>query len=140
MSIIISTISFAQESNESLSGLIIDEINQPVIGAAVQIAGTTQGTITDIMGKFTVKVSIGDTLQVSYLGYNTETYKVSSYDEMTIYLVPDIAKLEEVIVTAFALERSKKSLGYAVQDLKGDELTKATETNVAYAMQGKSVV
>lgn len=137
MSIIISTISFAQESNESLSGLIIDEINQPVIGAAVQIAGTTQGTITDIMGKFTVKVSIGDTLQVSYLGYNTETYKVSSYDEMTIYLVPDIAKLEEVIVTAFALERSKKSLGYAVQDLKGDELTKATETNVAYAMQGK---
>ncbi len=133
----ISINSHAQSEAQNMGGIILDENKEPVIGAAVQIAGTTQGTITDIMGKFVLKVSVGDTIQVSYLGYNKEVYQVTSYDEMTINLVPDIEKLEEVVVTAFALERSKKSLGYAVQDIKGNELTKATETNVAYAMQGR---
>jgi len=118
-------------------GVVIDETGQPIIGASIQILGTTQGTITNYDGIFNISASIGDTLQISFIGYSRELAILQNLKELNIQLVPDAEELEEVVITAFALRREKKTLGYAVQDMKGKELTQATETNVAFSMQGR---
>jgi len=127
----------AQEIPGEVRGTITDETNLPVIGASVQIVGTTLGTISNYDGIFNMPASIGDTLHISFIGYSDEFLVLNDLNEINIQLIPDVEELEEVVITAFALKREKKTLGYAVQDMKGNELTRATETNVAYAMQGR---
>ncbi len=127
----------AQDSVGEIRGVVTDELNQSIIGASIQIVGTTRGTITNLEGIFNIPASIGDTLHISFIGYSKELIVLQNLNELHIQLFPDAEELEEVVITAFALKREKKTLGYAVQDMKGSELTKATETNVAYAMQGR---
>ncbi len=127
----------SQELSGTISGLVTDEYNEPVIGASVQAMGTTRGTITNLEGQFSFEVTVGDTIQISYIGYHRELVVIADLSELNIQIRPDVEELEEVVVTAFALRREKKTLGYAVQEVKGNELTQATETNVAYALQGR---
>lgn len=127
----------SQVSQGEIRGLVTDENDEPVIGASIQIIGTTTGTITDYDGVFRISASTGDTLQISFIGYAREQIVLQNLNQLHIQLSPDVEELEEVVITAFALRREKKTLGYAVQDMKGSELTQATETNVAYAMQGR---
>jgi TonB-linked SusC/RagA family outer membrane protein len=127
----------SQENEGEVRGLVTDEIYQAIIGASIQILGTTNGTITNLDGVFNISASIGDTLLISFIGYNKEFVVLQDLSELNLQLSPDVEELEEVVITAFALKREKKTLGYSVQDIKGNELTMATETNVAYAMQGR---
>ena len=127
----------SQVNEGQVRGTVIDEIQMPIIGASIQILGTTQGTITNLDGIFNINASIGDTLQISFIGYSRELVILKDLNDLNIQLAPDAEELEEVVITAFALRREKKTLGYAVQDMKGNELTQATETNVAFAMQGR---
>lgn len=114
-----------------------EEDGLPVVGASVLVTGTTIGTITDIDGKFTLSnlPSSAKTLQISYIGMKTQ--EVAIKPDLHIVLYPDAQQMDEVVVTAMGISREKKALGYAVQDIKADELTQGASTNLATALQGK---
>ncbi len=111
--------------------------NEPLIGASVVVKGTTNGTVTDVDGSFSVNAKAGDSLQVSFLGYDTQTIAVDNSTVLSIQLASSSSVLTEVVATAFNLKKAKASLGYAVQDLKGADLTKAREPNTVNSLVGK---
>lgn len=120
-----------------VSGKVISaEDGQPVIGASVIVKGTTVGTITGINGDYSVNVS-GSTpmLVVSYVGM--KTVELEAKNGLTIRLESDSKLIDEVVVTALGISREKKSLGYAVQDVKGTDLTKGGNPDLATSLQGK---
>ncbi len=116
-------------------GTVVDESGQPVIGATIQIKGTSQGTVTDVDGRFNLSAPANGTLVISYVGMRTQEVPVQP--TVNITLVSDTEVLEEVVVTAMGIRRDRKALGYAAQDLKSDQLSKAGTTSLANAIQGK---
>jgi TonB-linked SusC/RagA family outer membrane protein len=116
-------------------GTVVDETGQPVIGATIQIKGTSQGTVTDVDGRFNLSAPANGTLVISYVGMQTQEVPVQPTVNVT--LVSDTEVLEEVVVTAMGIRRDRKALGYAAQDLKSDQLSKAGTTSLANAIQGK---
>jgi TonB-linked SusC/RagA family outer membrane protein len=116
-------------------GTVVDESGQPVIGATIQIKGTSQGTVTDVDGRFNLSAPANGTLVISYVGMQTQEVPVQPTVNVT--LVSDTEVLEEVVVTAMGIRRDRKALGYAAQDLKSDQLSKAGTTSLANAIQGK---
>lgn len=125
---------FAQ--NTQVKGNVVDETGMPVIGASVIVKGTTVGIVTDFDGNFTLEVPAeGKELEISYIGMEKQTVKVAP--NVNVVLKNDTQNLDEVVVTAMGISKEKKALGYAVQDVKSDELTKAASTNLAGALQGK---
>lgn len=111
------------------------EDGEPVVGASVKVAGTNTGAVTDIDGNFTINVSKGTKLEVSYIGMLTKTVKADS--KMKIVLSPDPHDLDEVVVTAMGISREKKALGYASQKIDAENLNVAGTSDLASAMQGK---
>ncbi len=123
---------------QKVTGVVIsEEDGQPVVGASVLVKGTTQGTITDVNGNFNLSnvPSSAKTLQISYIGMQTQ--EVAIKPNLRVVLKADAQKLDEVVVTAMGISREKKALGYAVQDVKSDALTRAANTDLAGALQGK---
>jgi len=116
-------------------GTVVDEAGEPVIGATIQIKGTTQGTVTDMNGNFSLSAPSNGTLVISYVGYGTQEVPVSS--NVRVVLREETEILEEVVVTALGITREKKALGYAVQELEADELVQAANNNLTTALQGK---
>ncbi|WP_200975057.1 SusC/RagA family TonB-linked outer membrane protein [Echinicola sp. 20G] len=100
-----------------------DEDGAPIPGVSVSIVGTSKGTITDLDGNYTINVESGQSLKFSYLGYVEQTVAVSNQTVIDVVLAQDVEQLSEVVVTAFGIEKDKKSLGYAVQKVDGEELT-----------------
>lgn len=99
------------------------------------VKGTNQGTVTDADGNFSLTAPAGGTLVVSYVGYATKEVPVSA--NVRVVLSEETALLEEVVVTAMGVTREKKALGYAVQDVKADQLVQAANNNLVTALQGK---
>ncbi|MEG1545088.1 MAG: SusC/RagA family TonB-linked outer membrane protein, partial [Tannerellaceae bacterium] len=125
------------QQNGKVTGTVEDALG-PVTGASVVVKGSTNGTITDIDGNFTLEgVKKGSVIQISFIGYTTQEVTYTGQANFTIKLAEDAQKLDEVVVTALGIKREKKALGYAMQELKGDELVNARETNVANALSGK---
>ncbi len=113
----------------------ISDVSGPLIGVSVMVVGTTNGTITDMDGNFTLECNAGDELEISYIGYNT--IRVKAQSNMQIILEESSTELEEVVVTALGIKRDRKALGYGLSEVKGEELTKAKETNVINSLAGK---
>ena len=123
---------------QKVTGVVIsEEDGQPVVGASVLVKGTTLGTITDVDGNFNLSnvPSAAKTLQISYIGMQTQEVVIKP--NLRVVLKADAQKLDEVVVTAMGISREKKALGYAVQDVKSDALTRAANTDLAGALQGK---
>ena len=123
---------------QKVTGVVIsEEDGQPVVGASVLVKGTTQGTITDVDGNFNLSnvPSSAKTLQISYIGMQTQEVVIKP--NLRVVLKADAQKLDEVVVPAMGISREKKALGYAVQDVKSDALTRAANTDLAGALQGK---
>ena len=125
-----------QSAKITTQGTIVDAQGEPLIGVSILEVGTTNGTITDIDGKFTLQVASGATLEISYIGYKTQQLAVTP-DFGTIKMSDDTEVLQEVVVTALGIKREKKALGYAIQEVKGESLVAARETNLANALSGK---
>lgn len=123
--------------NTKVAGSVISaDDGLPVIGASIVVKGTMVGTVTDYDGNFTLEVpSNGKVLIVSYVGMLTQEVSVSP--NVRVVLKSDTQNLDEVVVTAMGISKEKKALGYAVQDVKGDKLTQAANSNLAGALQGK---
>ncbi|MGM9802650.1 MAG: SusC/RagA family TonB-linked outer membrane protein [Muribaculaceae bacterium] len=125
----------ADQSNGVLSGVVRDA-DDVIIGASVLVKGTTKGASTDLDGAFTISgVTPGSTIQVSYVGYKTQEI-VWKGGKLDVLLQPGENVLDEVVVTALGIKRSTKALGYAVTELKGDDLN-SNLINPVQALQGK---
>jgi TonB-linked SusC/RagA family outer membrane protein len=128
-------LAYAQTTQVTGTVIAADD-GEPIIGASVMIKGTTNGTITDIDGTFSISVTGNNpTLIISYVGMITQ--EAAARANMQIRMQPDMQRLDEVVVTAMGITREKKALGYSVQDVKSDELTQAASTSLSGAMQGK---
>jgi TonB-dependent SusC/RagA subfamily outer membrane receptor len=107
-------------------------------GVTVTVKGTTVGAITDVNGKFTVTApQNATTLIFSYIGMKKQEVEIGGRKVIDVVMEPDLLGLNEVVVTALGITKEKKALGYSVQDVKGDEITKAKETNVINSLQGR---
>lgn len=130
------THSAVEQQTTAVTGVVSDATG-PVIGASVIEKGnTTNGTITDLDGKFTLNVRPGATLVISYIGYKTVEIAASK-KPLKIVMSEDSKVLKEVVVTALGIKRERKALGYGVDEVKGESLTKAKETNVINSMAGR---
>ena len=110
--------------------------NIPLPGASIVIKGTTQGTVTDFDGNYNINVLNGSTLIYSFIGFTTKEVVVGSEGELNVALDPG-EQLDEVVVTAFGIQKKTKSLGYAVQKVDATELELAGTTNALEALQGR---
>ncbi len=130
--------SFVSHSQTIFMGTVLDENQVPLPGATVVVKGTTNGVATDFDGKFKIELnSSSDILVVSYIGYIKKEFDVTGKNSGTIALEPDSQQLDEVVVTALGIEREKKSLGYASQELDNEEVVQAREPNLLNSMSGK---
>ena len=121
--------------NKTISGVITDNSNIPVPSVIVKEKGTKEVTSTDENGAFKISVKGGATLIVSSIGF--KTLEVNAVDGMKIKLETATNELDGVVVTALGIKKQKKSLGYAVQEIKGTSLVEAREPNLANALTGK---
>ena len=128
-------VDFVQQDGKA-TGTVVDAFG-PVVGASVLVKGTTNGNITDLDGNFTLEgVNNGDIIVISYIGYVTQEIPFTG-QPINVTLAEDSEQLEEVVVTALGIKRSEKSLGYAMQQVGGDDLVQAREPNIANALTGK---
>ena len=126
----------ATQQSSACKGVVIDNTGEPVIGASILVKGTTTGTITDFDGNFEIdNVKKGATLVISFVGYKTQEV-VWNGQALNITLEDDSALLDEVVVTALGMKRATKALGYAVTEMKGEDLN-ANVVNPVSALQGK---
>lgn len=124
----------AAPDNNVVKGTVTDT-DGPLIGATVKVAGTTSGTVTDFDGNFSIQCKPGATLEISYVGY--KTISVKAQNGMKVMMEADGKVLSEVVVTALGVKRDRKALGYGLEEVKGEDLTKAKETNVINSLSGK---
>lgn len=96
------------QQTKKVTGTIIDASGTPIIGANVMVKGTTSGTITDINGHFSLDVSENSLLEVSYIGYITQSIRVGSQKELSITLKEDSKALEEVVVVGYGTQKKRK--------------------------------
>ena len=128
----------ATDSKRKITGKVLDEAQQPMIGVTVAVKGSTTRAITDIDGNYQLQTSeTAPVLQFSYLGYKTKEVKVLGKDAITTTMDVDSKALDEVVVTALGIKRDKKMLGYSVQDIKSDALNTTGDPSVVGALSGK---
>lgn len=130
----LSTAGFGQSTN--VTGKVVDAAGEPMIGVTVKVKGTTNATITDLDGNFTIKAGNGDVLQYSYIGYVTKDQKVVP-GMQNVLMTEDTKELNEVVVTALGIKREQKALSYNVQQVKGDELSANKDVNFINSLNGK---
>ncbi|MBC8152432.1 MAG: SusC/RagA family TonB-linked outer membrane protein [Bacteroidetes bacterium] len=111
--------------------------NQPLPGVSIIIKGTTTGTTTGADGRFSINAPSTATLTFSFIGYESQEVAVGSRTTIDVTLRGDAQTLGEVVVTALGIQREKKALGYATQEIQGSALTIARETNVTNQLAGK---
>ena len=125
-----------QQATKKITGTVVDA-QGPVIGASVMEKGTTNGTVTDFDGNFTLNVNPGATIVISYIGYETQEIKVGNQSNINITLSEDDAVLEEVVVVGYGTMKKKLVTGATVQ-VKGDDIAKLNTTNALEAMQSST--
>ena len=127
----------AEQQKNTVRGTVTDQAGEPIIGASIVIKGTTKGVVTDTEGRFAIDVSNGSQLEISCIGYEKRVVKVGAQRNISITLAEDTKSLSDVVVTAMGIKKERKALGYAVTDMKADELMKNKNTNVINSLQGK---
>ena len=119
-----------------ISGIVKDERGEPVIGANVVEKGTTNGTVTDLEGKYRLEVLSLAILQVSYIGYNTKEVKVNGKDILNISLAENTEYLDEVVVIGYGTVK-KSDLTGSVASIKNDAIMDLPSNNISQALQGR---
>ena len=129
----ISGLIFAQQN---ISGVVADELGTPLPGATILLNETNKGTVTDFDGSYSIMALDGQTLSISYIGYQTITITVSPDANYNISL-NEGSELDEVVIVALGLSREKKSLGYSVSEISGDQINTIKDYNIANSLVGK---
>ena len=130
-------VQFGFAQSLTVTGVVTSkEDGQPVIGASILVKGTTNGTITDFDGNYTITADKGQILVVSYVGMKTQEIVIKNAMQ-NVLLVTDAEVLEEVVVTAMGVTQEKKRLNFAVQNVGAEGLTDGKSANVLNALQGR---
>ncbi|MDO1449994.1 SusC/RagA family TonB-linked outer membrane protein [Rhodocytophaga aerolata] len=108
-----------------------------VPGVNILVKGSTTGTVTDMNGSYSIAAPENSTLVYSFIGFATQEIAVGSRTTIDVQMASDVQTLTEIVVTAFGIEREKKALGYAVQEVKGAELVESRSANVANSLSGR---
>lgn len=125
-----------QQKTRKISGVVTDYTGEPVIGANVVVKGTTNGTITDVDGKYSLDVPEKAILQISFIGYNSQEIPVGEKSQLNITLVEDTQKLEEVVVVGYGTQK-KVTITGAVAAIGADEIVQAPVSNISNALVGR---
>ena len=125
-----------QQSTRQIKGIINDQTGEPIIGANVVVKGTTNGTITDINGEFSLNVPEKAILVISYIGYNSKEVDVTGKSQITATLSEDTQKLEEVVVVGYGTQKKVTVTG-AVTAIRADEIVQAPVANISNALVGR---
>lgn len=126
----------AQQGQKMVTGVVLDQNEEPVIGANVVEKGTTNGTVTDVEGRFSLNVASDATLVISYIGYVSSEISVKGQNAVKVTLKEDTETLDEVVVVGYGTQK-KLNLTGAVTAVSGDELSKRPVTNTATMLQGQ---
>lgn len=120
-----------------ISGTVTDASGAPLPGVSIVVKGTTTGTASNVDGNFELPVPPGATLIFSSVGMKSQEIAVGNQTVIEVVLEADIVGLDEVVVTALGITREKKSLGYATQEVSGDEINKVKTDNFVNSISGK---
>ena len=123
-------------AQQIVNGTVTDELGAPLPGATISVVGSNDGTTTDFDGNYSITTSNGVELQISYIGYQKQNILVSDEAEFSVSLQPD-NELSNVVVTALGISREKKSLGYSVSEISGDQINTIKDYNIANSLVGK---
>ncbi len=126
-------------AQSTVSGTVTSsESGEALPGVNVIVKGTTQGTVTDIEGNYNLSVpDNAETLSFTFIGFTSQDVAINGRSTLDVQMGTDTKQLSEVVVTALGIERDERSLGYAVQEVKGEDLNKVNETNVVNSLQGR---
>lgn len=122
--------------SQKITGVVYDEYNEPLIGAAIRTLDGSTGSITDYDGRFTIEIPSNTEIEISYVGYDTKIIKPQG-DDIKIILSENNVDLNEVVVTALGISREDKSLGYSVSKVDGGSLNEIRNINVMNSLSGK---
>lgn len=125
-----------QVAARKVTGAVVDANGEPLIGVNVSIEGTATGTITDFDGKYMLNVPEKTKIVFSYIGYK-QMILLPKSNVLNVTMNEDTQTIDEVVVTALGIKREKKMLGYAIQDLKGDEVNKTGDPSITSMLGGK---
>ena len=129
-------LTFAQE--KTITGTVTDaESGMPLAGVNIIVEGTSTGTQTDFDGNFTIEASTGQVLAFTYIGYADNKITVGEQTTLSVTMSAEAAALDQVVVTALGIEREKKSLGYATQEVSGDAVSSVPTQNFVNSLSGK---
>lgn len=121
-----------------ISGTVKDASGMPLPGVTIiLLEDTSVGASTDFDGNYSIKASIGQNLQFSFVGMKTVIIEVGNSSTIDLVLEEDSSELNEVVVTALGIERQKKEIGYAAQGIKSAEIVQAAPVDIAQGLQGK---
>jgi iron complex outermembrane receptor protein len=123
--------------NITVRGTVQDATGEPVIGATVQVQGANTGVITDVNGNYSISCQSKSTLSFSYVGFKTKLVPVNGRSTINVVFDSSSTDLNEVVVTALGIKREAKALGYAVTEVKSDEIRNANTISPVAALQGK---
>ncbi|RFM34520.1 SusC/RagA family TonB-linked outer membrane protein [Chitinophaga silvisoli] len=121
-----------------ITGKVLDQTGEALIGASVKIKGTSDGVATDENGGFTLSVPDDAILVVSYVGFKTQEVPVNGKTALTITMQPADKIINEFVVTALGIKREEKALGYAVSTITSEQINASGNTNFASALYGKA--
>ncbi len=124
-----------QAQSQKVTGTVVDDLGDPIIGANIRVKGTTNGAVTDIDGKFSLDVAAGAQLEVSFIGYASQT--VAAANGMTITLREDSQSLDDVVVVGYGVQKKKLVTGATIE-VKGDAIQKLSTTQVLGALQSQT--
>lgn len=133
-------IQYASAQTRTISGVVtsIDD-GAPIPGVTVQVKGTTIGTVTDVDGKYSINVNPEhQALVFSFVGMKTLEVPIGANNNITVSMGSEALQMDEVVVTALGVSREKKSLGYATQELEGEDVSTVKRDNFINNLQGKS--
>ena len=128
-------VTFAQE--KTVTGTVTDQNDLPLPGVNILIQGTTTGTQTDFDGNYSITAEEGQVLVFTYIGQKEVSQTVGASNTIDVQMEEDAQALDEVVVTALGISREKKSLGYATEEVGGDQVNTAKETNFVNSLSGK---
>ncbi|WP_421918774.1 SusC/RagA family TonB-linked outer membrane protein [Marinifilum sp.] len=121
----------------SIKGRVFDEKGDPLVGATLVIKGTTNGTIADFDGNFSLEANTSAILLVTTIGYTDQEFVINDQTEFNITMTPSVVGLDEVVITALGIKRSKKALSYNVQEVSSEDFIKNKDANIINSLSGK---
>ena len=122
------------QQSRTVKGNVVDETGEPMIGVTIKVKGGKSATVTDLDGNFTIAAAPADMLEISYIGYKTQTVKAGN--AINLKLQPDNTDLEEVVVVGYGVQK-KRDLTGAISSVKSEDITVSPMPNPVEALQGK---